>query len=270
VSTAGFGSREVAKMLGLSVSRIRGFVRAGFVEPARGSHGELRFSFRDLVLLRTAHGLVQSTIPPRRVRRALSELRRKLPADRPLTGLHIAAEGKHVVVWDGERRWHPESGQVLFDFEASDVLQSVAPLMREDRSADDWYAWGVELEESAPSRAPDAYRRAIALDPGHAAAHQNLGCLLHEAGRVTAAVEEFRLALGADPRNATVWFDLGVALQDLGRTGEAIGAYEQALQLDPTLADAHFNLGQLHERAGRRGAALRHFAAYRKLGRKSR
>ncbi len=254
-------------MLGLSEARIRGFVRAGFLDPVRGPHGELRFSFRDLLLLRTAHGLVQATVPPGRVRRALSELRRKLPPGRPLTGLHIAAEGKQVVVSDGERRWQPESGQVLFDFDASEVLRNVAPLMQDDRSAEDWYAWAVELEESDPVLAEEAYRRAVAIEPGHAAAHQNLGCLLHEAGRVAAAVEAFRLALGAAPRDATVAFNLGVALQDLGRAADAVAAYEQALSVDPALADAHFNLGRLHERAGRRAEALRHFAAYRKLAR---
>jgi tetratricopeptide (TPR) repeat protein len=257
-------------MLGLSVARIRGFVRAGFVDPARGPHGELRFGFRDLVLLRTAQGLVTSTVPPRRVKRALSELRRKLPPDRPLSGLHIAAEGKHVVVWDGERRWRPDSGQVLFDFQASDVLRSVAPLMREDRSAEDWFAWGVELEETSPSRAVEAYRKAVGLDPEHVAARQNLGCLLHDAGKIAAAIEEFQRALEIEPRHATLCFNLGVALQDLGRWAEAGDAYERALELEPTLADAHFNLGRLHERAGRRGAALRHLAAYRKLAGKHR
>ncbi|MHB8420835.1 MAG: tetratricopeptide repeat protein [Myxococcales bacterium] len=272
MSAAGFGSREVSRMLGLSVGRIRGFVRAGFLDPARGPRGELRFTFRDLVLLRTAQGLVQSTVPARRVRRALSELRRKLPPHRPLSGLHIAAEGRHVVVWDGDGRWHPESGQLLFDFDAATLLASAAPLMREDRgrSAEDWYAWAVELEESSPGRATDAYRRAIELDPRHAAAHQNLGCLLHEAGQVMAAVDEFKLALAAEPGDAMASFNLGVALQDLGKLSEAAAAYEGALARDPDLADAHFNLGQLHERAGRRGAALRHFAAYRKLERKLR
>src|SRR6267154_1299541 len=54
----GYGSREVSRMLGLSVGQLRSYVRAGFLKPARGPRGELRFNFQDLVLLRTAQGLV--------------------------------------------------------------------------------------------------------------------------------------------------------------------------------------------------------------------
>ena len=49
----GYGSNEVARMLGLSVQRVRSFVRAGFLEPQRGPRNELRFTFHDLVMLRT-------------------------------------------------------------------------------------------------------------------------------------------------------------------------------------------------------------------------
>ena len=72
---SGYGAREVAKMLGLSVSQVRAYVRAGFLEPTRGPRGELQFSFQDLVLLRTAKGLVSARIAPRRVRSALRKLK---------------------------------------------------------------------------------------------------------------------------------------------------------------------------------------------------
>src|SRR5436305_1352586 len=72
----GYGAREVAKMLGLSLGQVRAFVRAGFLDPERGPRRELRFSFQDLVLLRSAQGLVSARIAPRRVRRALQPRRR--------------------------------------------------------------------------------------------------------------------------------------------------------------------------------------------------
>jgi tetratricopeptide (TPR) repeat protein len=104
----GYTSREVARLLGLPVGRIRGFVRSGFLDPDRGTRGELRFSFSDLVLLRAAKELIDQRIPSRRVRAALQRLKRDLPTDRPLSALSIAAEGGRIVVRDGGRRWNPE------------------------------------------------------------------------------------------------------------------------------------------------------------------
>src|SRR5690242_6413818 len=175
----GYGAREVARMLGLSVGQVRSYVRAGFLEPERGPRGELRFSFQDLVLLRTAQGLVSARIPPRRVKSALRKLRDQLPEGRPLRGVHIRAEGDRIVVGDGRASWSPESGQVLFDFGARELARKVAPLHLKARGGDaiDWYERGCDLEETSPHDAAEAYRRALELDPSMADAWVNLGRL---------------------------------------------------------------------------------------------
>src|SRR5436305_4986905 len=138
---SGYGAREVARMLGLSVSQVRAFVRAGFLDPTRGARGELRFSFQDLVLLRTAQGLVSARIAPRRVRSALRKLKEQLPEGRPLRGVHIRAEGDRIVVGDDRGSWSPESGQVLFDFETKELAREGAPSKNRARGGDacDWY-----------------------------------------------------------------------------------------------------------------------------------
>ena len=82
----------------MSVGLVRSYARAGFLEPDRGSRGEYRFSFQDLVLLRTAKGLMAARIAPRKVRRALVKLKRQLPTGRPLSGVQIIAEGERIVV----------------------------------------------------------------------------------------------------------------------------------------------------------------------------
>ena len=261
-------------MLGLSVQRVRSFVKSGFLEPQRGPRGEMRFSFHDLVMLRTAKGLVEAKIPSRRVKEALQKLRLRLPEGRELRGLRIAAEGDHIVVGDGDSRWQADSGQVLFDFDTADLARKVAPLQRKavrdaDRSpavsADTWYERGCDLEDGSPVEAREAYRRALELDPGHAGAHLNLGRLLHEAGDPEAAAQHYRIVLDAHPDDATAAFNLGVALEDLGQLEESTGAYLRALGTDPSYADAHYNLAFVRERSGDRTAALRHLTAYRRL-----
>jgi tetratricopeptide (TPR) repeat protein len=283
---SGYGAREVARMLGLSVGQVRAWVRAGFLEPERGPRGELRFSFQDLVLLRTAQGLVSARIPARRVKSALQRLRQNLPEGRSLRSVKVSAEGDRIVVGDGDARWQAESGQVLFDFDTAELARKVAPLLvRATRageeglrandaggvngdsgaSADTWYERACDLEEAAPSEARAAYRRALELDPGHPDAHLNLGRLLHEAGDAAAAAAHYQSALAARADDPTAEFNLGVALEDLGRLDEAIAAYARALAIDPALADAHYNAARLYEKKGQTAGAIRHLRAYKKL-----
>ena len=264
----GYGSREVSRLLGVSVGQLRSYVRAGFLHPGRGPRGELRFSFQDLVLLRTAQGLIGARIAARRVRAALRKLRADLPEGRTLRDVHIRAEGDRIVVGDGARKWSAEDGQILFDFGTAELARRIAPLARKTSpsfDADGLYERGCDLEEADPAAARAAYERAIALEPGHSAAHVNLGRLLHEGGEAALAAEHYRLALQARPDDSTAAFNLGVALEDLGRRTEAIDAYQLAIATDPECADAHYNLSRLYEHLGQGAPALRHLRTYRAL-----
>ncbi|HEY3568532.1 MAG TPA: tetratricopeptide repeat protein [Thermoanaerobaculia bacterium] len=273
-SPSGYSTKDVAALLGLSAEQVRSYVRAGFLSPVQGPRGEYYFSFQDLILLRTAKGLLAARVPRRRVRLALQNLREQLPGDRPLTGVRISAQGHHVVVRDGRAVWNPESGQAVFDFELSELAReaSTLPLRTpetapggEPEGAEDWFERGSELEEISPEEAMAAYRRALETAPGLTDAHVNLGRLLHERGETAEAERHYRLALAARPEDETAAFNLGVALQDLGRLSEAAEAYEKALEIDPELADAHYNLSGLYERLGQPEAAFRHLRTYRTL-----
>jgi tetratricopeptide (TPR) repeat protein len=271
----GYATRDVAQILGLSASQVLGYVRSGFLRPERGPRGDYRFSFEDLVFLRTAKGLLEARIGPRRVKSALAKLREQIPEGRRLTGLRITAEGSRIVVADGDTRWQPESGQALLDFGVAELAEKVAPLAREaflkaqedseELTAEDWYEWGCELETAAPPEAREAYRRALALDASHADALVNLGRLLHESGDARGAEDHYRRAIEARPGDATAVFNLGVALEDLKREDEALAAYEKAVSIDPDNADAHYNAASLYERLGQVPAALRHLKSYRNI-----
>lgn len=263
----GYSTREVATLLGLSQAQIRSCARAGFVVPREGSRGELLFSFQDLVLLRTAKALLAARIPRRRIRLALEKLHAQLPQGQPLTAVRISAQGHHVVARDGGEAWHPESGQTLLDFDVADLAREAAALepRRLAPQAADLYERGVALEAGDPAAAATAYRQALAIDPGLADAHLNLGRLLHEGGDPASAESHYRLALAADPGDALAAYNLGVALQDQRQPRAAADAYEQAISLDPTLADAHFNLSGIYEELGEKAAAFRHLRTYRSL-----
>src|SRR5437867_10825179 len=116
----GYSSSEVARMLGMSAGQVRSYVRSGFLEPARGPRRSLLFSFQDVVLLRTAKGLVEARIGPRKVRRILKELKERLPSGRSLTSLSIVAEGSRVVIREGSSRWTPDAPG-LSDFDGGEL-----------------------------------------------------------------------------------------------------------------------------------------------------
>jgi tetratricopeptide (TPR) repeat protein len=295
----GFSTQEVTGMLGMTPSRLRAYVKAGLLCPQRGHAGELLFSFQDLLLLRTAEGLVTERLPPRRIRAALQRLRRRLPASQPLTGVQIASESGQVIVRDGGRTWRADSGQVLIPFEGpagaspAPADEPSAPIAMRSRtpvagssggtrepgddadggadddgvapSADDFFQLGCSLESGAADAARAAYERALALKPTYVDAHVNLGRLLHEMDELRLAEEHYRAAVALDARNVTALFNLGVLMEDQEHSEESIALYEEATQLDPNHADAHFNAARLHDLAGHYEAALRHLRAYRNL-----
>ncbi len=87
------------------------------------------------------------------------------------------------------------------------------------------------------------WRHVVALDPGSAVGHSNLGVVLERDGKITAAIDEFQRALQINPRFAPPHRNWGNALVRQGRFAEAIEHYTAALRIDPDDADAHNNLG---------------------------
>ena len=272
---SGYATRDVAALLGLSVTQVRSYIRDGFLAPAQGSRGEYRFSFQDLILLRTAKGLLAAKVPRRRIRLALQKLQQQLPEGKPLTGVRITAQGHQVVVRDGHELWDPASGQILLDFDLAELQREASTLVpvtdsrtetrREPSTAETWFEQGCDLEEEDPEAAVAVYRRALDLDAGLPDAWLNLGRLLHEQGKLAEAERCYRQAVELHPNEPVAIFDLGVALQDQRRYEEAAAAYEKALALDDSFADAHFNLSAVYEALGRRQDAFRYLKSYKAL-----
>ena len=279
-----FSLREAARILEVPEARLRGLARAGFLASQRGPVGALSFGFRDLLLLRTTKGLLESGVPMRRIRRIWDSLREQLAAGLPLTSISIHTDGEDVVASDGGTRWQPDSGQLLLNFEASEIAERAAEAARftnariaadaaalpddeddQGPTAEEWYEAGCALETTSPDRAREAYERALELEPSMADARVNLGRLLHVAGETGRAEPQYREAAMLDPGDPTPHFNLGVLLEEVGRRDEAVHAYRQAILRDPDFADAHCNLGLLLESLGRRQEAVRHLSAARKL-----
>lgn len=272
-----YGVKDVEKLLRLPRSTIRALIAAGFVAPERGPRNSWRFSFQDLIVLRTAQALATAKVSARAITRSLKELRRQLPETMPLSGLSIGADGNQVVIRDGAGRRQVESGQYLLGFEGDPGAGKLrvfeapsrawpAPTQEPHQSGEDWYERGVELEHDGDREgAIKAYERAVAEHPQGVDAHINLGRLLHEAQRLAQAEQAYRTGLRLCGDDPVLLFNLGVLLEDRGRDADALKAYDAALAADAGLADCHYNLSLLYQKLHKPREALRHMSQYRRL-----
>jgi tetratricopeptide (TPR) repeat protein len=117
----------------------------------------------------------------------------------------------------------------------------------------------VYMRDGHRDEARKALDAALAIDPGHAAANNQLGILLREEGKFHEAEQAYRRALATDPNHALAHYNLGVLLDIyLRRPAEAVEEYEA---YQGSLAEPDENVGRwiidLRRRAGSGGDAAR-------------
>ncbi|HEY2882004.1 MAG TPA: tetratricopeptide repeat protein, partial [Pirellulales bacterium] len=102
------------------------------------------------------------------------------------------------------------------------------------------------------------YQQAVAIKPDYAEAHANWGTALAAADRFDEAIEHFQKAINLKQSYALAYNDLAQVLAKLGRTAKAIENYRQAITLVHDYADAHNNLGVVLLASGQRDDAVAH------------
>lgn len=267
---SGYTTSQVSELIGLKPAQVRHLVRRSLLAPRKGERGEFRFGFQDVVLLRTAKGLLESRLSSRRTLRALLKARSGLGTDKGLAAVRIYSDGNHVLVREDNRLWEAETGQAHFDFEAPAPARQVASLADRDMvvvrepdtlDSDDWYNLGLDLEDASSPRALEAYAKAIELNPRNADAYVNLGRLLQLQGDLKRAKRHYERALDLVPSHQLALYNLGTVFDELNELQTAADFYLRA----PAVPDAHFNLARIFELLGDELAARRHMRSYRDL-----
>jgi tetratricopeptide (TPR) repeat protein len=265
--------RKLQSLLGVSRRVLSGLIEAGFVTPSRGPRNELRFTFRDVVVLRTAFQLQSAKISSRKILAALARLKAELPDELPLSGIRVTAVGNTVAVKTGPSQWDANTGQLLLDFEIAEIRGDVVFLETSPEQkdavvhAEEWYALAEQLVDADVRGAEQAYRKAIELSPEpFYAAYVDLGALLCEdEQRCEDALGVFDEALALFPEDAVLHFNRAVALEGVGRLEDAERSYARCLEINPSYADAYHNLGLLRDRRGDKQGLVRHLSAWRRL-----
>ena len=90
-----------------------------------------------------------------------------------------------------------------------------------------------------------AYEAALAVRPDFAMAHSNLGIVHKRQNRLDDAIRAYRRALECDPTYAGAYFNLALAFEQRGDLDQAAAAFRSYLTLRPNHAEAHLNLGRI-------------------------
>ena len=269
-----FSRREVAKLLGVTETRLRSLDRAKIVSPS-GQKGKQRaYTFQDLIALRATRELLEHRVRLRDVARAIGALRQALPrVTRPLQELRIVGDGRRVLVRAEEGTYEPLTGQMVLDFQVQALRDDVVRVLRPEtsparaRTAYDLYVQASALDEdpSTYDQAEDLYGRAIRLDPTLAIAYTNLGNIRFRRGDEAAAEALYRKAIEVDLRQPEAHYNLGYVMLERGDARGSTAYFERALEGDPRFADAHFNLAMAWEQVGEAGRARPHWRKYLEL-----
>src|ERR1700694_1904591 len=118
-------------MLGVSEQQLRSWERQGLIP------GVSMFSFSDLIALKTLQKLRENRVPPRKIGRALTALKKKLTdVEHPLSELKIFSDGRTIAVQIAGQKMEALTGQMLFNFDSSELggITFFAPKPTYDRA----------------------------------------------------------------------------------------------------------------------------------------
>ncbi len=283
----GFKGREVgrlytaarlARILEVTASTVRAWVRLGLIKPVREAKRLCLFDFQQLANARALSRLARKGVTPARIRAGLDRLGRWAPdAQDSLRQLEALKHRGPLLLRLEDGRLAETGGQLLLDFDgqaASAPRGSVvgsrltaAPSPDQPaRAVVDWFQRGLRAEDEADlEAAAAAYEHALRQDYTRAETWFNLGNVFYSLGRKAEAIRAFTRATGLDPEYVEAWNNLGNTLSDEGQLDEAVQAYEQALALEPAYMDAHYNLAETLDNIGERERARHHWREYLRL-----
>jgi tetratricopeptide (TPR) repeat protein len=98
----------------------------------------------------------------------------------------------------------------------------------------------------------------ISKNPLNPRAHNSLGSVLAEQGRLEEAARHFSEALRIMPDYVDALNNLGSAQGRMGKPKEGVKYFSEALRIDPDYGEAHYNMGIVLERLGNFDLAVTH------------
>ncbi len=117
----------------------------------------------------------------------------------------------------------------------------------------------VLLQAGKVDEALPHFEKAVLLQPDDANAQKNLGSSLLEKGRVDEAIGYYQTALKLKPDDSGALNNYGFALFKKGKVDEAIAEYLKAIKVQPDDPGVHHNLGLAYFKEGLVDEAMREY-----------
>ena len=114
----------------------------------------------------------------------------------------------------------------------------MSEVARSTTKAEELSREGADLIASDPARAEALLREALTADLYFGPAHNNLGVVFLNAGKLYEAANEFEWARKLMPGHPDPRVNLGICLERAGRVDDAIESYDAALQVSPAYLPA--------------------------------
>lgn len=131
------------------------------------------------------------------------------------------------------------------------ATQAVEKAIALDPSIPESYVLRAAILSRSDPKQPgieDAYRRALALNPSDAEAHEQYGLFLRDAGRFNDALRQMHEAVVLNPVSPREYMLAGWVMLDAGRDGEASGEFQKALNIEPNYPPGLYFMALVKER----------------------
>ncbi len=237
----------------------------------RKGRGPLRFSFRDLSVLRMAERLSTQGMSHGRIERTLRALRHGVPQEESLAGLKVTSEDGRLLASNGKMRWDAESGQyeMLWQSAGASSGESAAPNPSSEsddsaqHSSNEPYPLATRLSAERAevlaeavaelgdeiATAQEWFEAGVSLEAGIGDSNEEDG------GQPQRAYQAYLQTLACDPEHVEAMINIGRLCSAVGDGLKAAAYFRLAVRIDPDLAVAHFNLGvTLHDLGDEHGA----------------
>lgn len=274
----------LAELLNVPIKTIRRWHRRGLIKPTRQVHKLPYFDFEEVASARKIAGLVSSGASQAAIEAKLKQLIDQFPdAQRPLSQLSIIAEGRNILLREGDGLVEP-GGQQRLNFESptDDDAEppNVSVIAIESARIDsdieklsepeDFIELATELEDvDEIESACEVYRSMMLAFGSTAEICFRLAENLFQLGELNAARERYYSAIELDQQFVEARASLGCVLAELEKPELAISAFKGALEHHPEYADVMYHLAQQLDSVGRDDEAQIHWQNFLNLAPKS-